>query len=302
MATNYVDRSPWWLVRKHRDDKALRSLQRLSYKAETGDDEKRLATIKLTLEAIRKETEGASYIECFRKSNLRRTLISFSVLVIQQFTGIVFAASYSTYYAQLAGYSIAESFKLQICQQVLSMFGNVISWYLIDKAGRRTLSIWGTFGLTILMWIMGGLAVAGSRNYLKGAVAMILVYCWLYNVTIGATAFTCLTETAAPRLRVKTVSVGLTVSYCIQLMWSFVLPYLFNPNEANLGGKLGFVFGGLSIPCLLLLYFFQPETKGRSYRELDEMFMKRVSARDFATYKTETEAQGENAMRRLSQG
>ncbi|KAI9871365.1 MAG: hypothetical protein M1823_008469, partial [Watsoniomyces obsoletus] len=106
--------SPWYLVGKGREDKALRSLHRLGHSAASGEDVKRLANIKLTLEVVRKETDGATYLECFRKSNLRRTIISIAPLSVQMFTGIVFAASYSTYYAQLAGYSTSMSFKLQI--------------------------------------------------------------------------------------------------------------------------------------------------------------------------------------------
>lgn len=37
---------------------------------------------------------------------------------------------------------------------------------------------------------------------------MILLYCWGYNVGIGATAYTVLTETATARLRVKTIGIG----------------------------------------------------------------------------------------------
>jgi SP family general alpha glucoside:H+ symporter-like MFS transporter len=64
-------------------------------------------------------------------------------------------------------------------------------------------------------------------------------------------------------------------------MWSFVLPYLFNPSEANLRSKTAFIFGGLSVISLIYLWWYQPETSGRSYEELDEMFMKRISARAF---------------------
>lgn len=208
------------------------------------------------------------------------------------FTGIVFAASYSTYYAQLAGYSTEMSFKLQIIQQVISMIGNIMSWYLIDKVGRRNLTVYGTIVLTVILWVMGGLAVGGSAAELKGCVAMILLYCWLYNVTIGATAYTLLTEVATARLRVKTIAIGLAVQSCFSLMWSFVLPYMFNPDRANLGGKVGFVFGGLSIPCIIFLWWYQPETAGRSYEELDEMFMKKVPARKFKSYVTEAEQRG----------
>lgn len=210
-------------------------------------------------------------------------------MVVQQFTGIVFAASYSTYYAQLAGFSTEMSFKLQVIQQVLSMVGNMISWYLIDKTGRRDLTLYGTCILTVVLWVMGGLAVGGTAAMLKGAVAMILIYCFLYNVTIGATAYTCLTETATARLRVKTFSIGVAVNSLFGVFWSFVLPYLFNPDKANLGGKLGFIFGGLCFPCIAFIWWYQPETRHRSYEELDEMFMKRVPARHFKSYKTDAQ-------------
>lgn len=292
--------SPWWLAGKGRHEKALRSLQRLGYSSSSGEDTKRLANIQVTLEEIRKETEGATYLECFRKSNLRRTIVSIAPLSVQMFTGIVFAASYSTYYAQLAGYSTSMSFKLQIIQQVLSMVGNAMSWYLIDRVGRRPLTVYGTAALTVILWIMGGLAVVGSRGALKGTVAMILLYCWLYNVTIGATAYTLLTEVATARLRAKTIAIGIAFQSCWSIMWSFVLPYLFNPDKANLGGKLGFIFGGLSFPCIAFLWWYQPETRNRSYEELDEMFMKHVPAREFDKYVTDVQSRSEEVQRRMS--
>ncbi|PKS11134.1 hypothetical protein jhhlp_002895 [Lomentospora prolificans] len=287
----FMPESPWWLVSKGRDEKALKALARLSSKGEEGH--KRLAAMRQTLEQVKAETEGATYLECFRNSNLRRTIISVSLLCIQSLSGITFAASYSTYYMQLAGYSIADSFKLQIVQQVISLVGNVMSWYLVDKFGRRSLSFWGLFILNIILWLMGGLAVDGSPGAIKGTVAMILLYCWWYNVTIGATAYTVLCEVSTSRLRVKTIAIGMTLQYGLNMMWSFVLPYLFNPDKANLGAKLAFIFGGLAIISLVFLWFFLPETAGRTYEELDEMFMKGVPSRDFRNYKSDAQTNGE---------
>jgi MFS transporter, SP family, general alpha glucoside:H+ symporter len=80
--------SPWWLVSKNRTQSALKNLAKLGYKGEEG--RKKLAFIELTLEEIRFETEGATYFECFRKSNLRRTIVSIGPLIIQVLTGITF--------------------------------------------------------------------------------------------------------------------------------------------------------------------------------------------------------------------
>ncbi|KIX94437.1 uncharacterized protein Z520_09823 [Fonsecaea multimorphosa CBS 102226] len=294
----FMPESPWWLLSKGQEDKALKSLRRLGYSKSDGEDAKRLASIRVTLEEIRSETEGVTYFELFRKSNLRRTIVAIAPLSVEIFVGAIFTGLYSTYYAQLAGYSTDMSFRLLVTQQVLAMVGSVMACYLVERVGRRNLTVYGTLALTILLWIMGGLAVGGSRNELRGAIAMVQLYSWLYSLTIGSTAYTFLTEVATARLRVKTMAVGLATQSCFGLIWSFVLPYLFNPDEANLGGKVGFIFGGFSIPCFVLLWWYQPETARRSYEELDEMFVKKIPARHFKTYKTEVEMKAEALSRR----
>jgi SP family general alpha glucoside:H+ symporter-like MFS transporter len=72
-----------------------------------------------------------------------------------------------------------------------------------------------------------------------------------------------------------------------QTMWSFTLPYLFNPNAANLQAKVAFLFGGTSILSCVYLFFCHPETKGRSFEEIDELFHKQVPARKFGSYVTD---------------
>jgi hypothetical protein len=37
-------------------------------------------------------------------------------------------------------------------------------------------------------------------------------------------------------------------------MWQFVIPFMFNPDKGNLGGKIAFIFGGMCFFCLLYLW------------------------------------------------
>lgn len=133
------------------------------------------------MEEIRQETEGVSYLECFRHSNLRRTIISVAPLSIQSLAGVVFVASYTIYYIQLAGFNDAMSFKLQITQQVCSTIGNIMSWFVIDSIGRRNLTLWGTIGLMVILMVCGGCASVGTMGATKGAVALLLLYCWFVS-------------------------------------------------------------------------------------------------------------------------
>ncbi|KAL0934641.1 MFS hexose transporter [Colletotrichum truncatum] len=290
----FMPESPWWLVNKGQMQKAARSLSRLGY--DDVEVEKRLSIITTTLSEVRKETESASFAECFRKSNLRRTILSVAPMSIQALCGVYFVASYSTYYQQIAGYSTKESFVLAIVQQILSMLGNIVSWFLIDRVGRRGLTLYGMCILTVLLMVTGGLAVAGTPAAIKGTVALLLVYCFFYNVTIGATAYALLTEIATSRLRAKTASMSLALQNGLFTMWAFVIPFLFNPDQANLGAKVAFIFGALAILSTVYLWFYQPEVAGRSYEELDEMFMKKVPARQFKDFKTEVEEKGARAL------
>jgi SP family general alpha glucoside:H+ symporter-like MFS transporter len=64
-------------------------------------------------------------------------------------------------------------------------------------------------------------------------------------------------------------------------MWGFVLPYLFNPDKANLGAKVTFIFGAISILCTIYLWVCQPESSNLSFEELDQLFIHHVPARKF---------------------
>ncbi|KAI1612864.1 general substrate transporter [Exophiala viscosa] len=278
----FMPESPWWLASHGKPEKAKDTLRRIGYSSSV-DAENMMAEIKRVLAKTEEETLGATYIECFRRSNLRRTIIAAMPLTIQTFSGVAFVGSYSTYYQQLAGYSTAASFRLFIIQQILSGAGNICAWFLVDRVGRRNLTLWGMVVLTTVLLITGGLAVSATPAAIRGTIALIQVFSFVYNATIGASAFTILTEIPTARLRAKTasLSVGLQSTLTMRTMWGFVLPYLFNPDKANLGAKVTFIFGALSVLSIVYLWLCLPESAGLSYERLDELFIGRVKATNF---------------------
>ncbi|KAL3457585.1 major facilitator superfamily domain-containing protein [Aspergillus heterothallicus] len=266
----FMPESPWWQASKGQNEAALRSRKQLSLTSDEG--KRRLALIELTLEEVRAETDSVTYLECFRKSNFRRTIIAIMPYCIQSFSGISFLA-----------------------QPVVSIVGNLVAAATVDYVGRRNLTFYGLIILTVFLLITGGLAVKDSPAEIRGTVAFILIYSWWYNASIGSTAFSLLSEVATSRLRVKTVAIGYAVHSGINVMWQFVIPFMFNPDKGNLGGKIAFIFGGMCFFCLLYLWLWQPETTGRSFQELDEMFAKGIPARKFKSYNTGVQMNNEAA-------
>lgn len=61
-------------------------------------------------------------------------------------------------------------------------------------------------------------------------------------------------------------------------------PYLYNVDELNWGGKIGFFFIGTGLLAFALTWWCVPETKGRTFQELDYLFENKVSARVFKRY------------------
>ena len=87
-------------------------------------------------------------------------------------------------------------------------------------------------------------------------------------------------------------------------------PYMLNPGAWNWGNYTGFFWvrlsfyplfkrithislqGGICFCCIIYVYFRLPEPMGRSFAELDLLFERGVSARNFA--KTDVDVFGEN--------
>lgn len=77
IGTYFAPESPWNAVRRDKVDEARTSLMRLCQDSEhkERDVEATLAYIRYTTALEKAETAGASFIECFRGTNLRRTEI-----------------------------------------------------------------------------------------------------------------------------------------------------------------------------------------------------------------------------------
>lgn len=79
-------------------------------------------------------------------------------------------------------------------------------------------------------------------------------------------------------LRDKSVMVHWSVANACNFVVTFTLPYLIQPGYANLGARVGLVYGCISLVFLVLVFLYVPEMTNRSLEEIDEMIEARVPA------------------------
>lgn len=276
--------SPWWLVRHGRNDEAKRGLRRLQTKEFTTEEDLDATVALMTCtHQLEQEMEvGASYLDCFRGVDLRRTEIACMVYITQNLCGSTFM-NYSTYFFQQAGLNEESSFDVAMGQYAMGALGTICSWFLMAHLGRRTIYLFGTTAIGSLLLITGLVDLAPSSNTTAPWViaAMIVLCTFVYDLTVGPLCYCVVSEIPAGRLRTRTVVLARGSYIILSIVTNLIVPYMLNPTAWNWSAKSGLLFAGFSFASLIWSYFRLPEPKGRSFAELDALFARGVPARKF---------------------
>lgn len=281
--------SPWWLARHGHHEKAIRSLRRLtSRKTNVEFDPEKTVAMMVETDAMEKEMNaGTNYRELFKGTNLRRTEAAACTWVIQILCGTALQGQ-STYFYEQAGLDTNFSFDMSIIQYGLGILGTILSWTLLKYVGRRTLYVGGLAILDVILFLVGFLGIPHQSSSISWAIgSMIVVHTFIYDCTVGPVCYVLVPELASARLRQKSTVVARNAYNVVGLVTNSFTPFMLNPSAWNWGPKTGFFWGGITAICLTWAVFRLPETKDRTFPELDVLFEKRVSAWKFKTTKVE---------------
>jgi MFS transporter, SP family, general alpha glucoside:H+ symporter len=259
----------------------MNSLKRLSGSHE--DIQARLEHIESIVEMERTFAAESSYLDCFRGVNLRRTAIILICMYIPQTVGSALSSNAPYFLNQtgLASGTVIKLTEIGVCMGVVS---GIVNIFFMDKFRRRPLMLFGV-GLCCVMYLIMGIGgVVPKSNSSLLAIGVALQFTSIsYGPAVGS-SIAVAGEVSASRLRAKSLGIGNAFGGVVGTFWTFVLPYLFNTDEANLGGNIGWVFLGMGMIVFTIMFFFIPETKGRSFEDLDHLFEKRLPARAFKSY------------------
>jgi MFS transporter, SP family, general alpha glucoside:H+ symporter len=279
----FAPESPWWLVRRGRKDDAKKALLRLTTQNDPSFNADQTIAMMVHTNEIEKEiSSGTTYWDCFKGIDLRRTEIACVVWAIQNLCGSPFMG-FSTYFYTQAGLPSTDAFDLSMAQYALGAIGTMGSWWLMTVLGRRTLYIAGLCIMTILLVVIGCVGFAPSADTAaKWAVgSMLLVFTFVYDITVGPVCYSLVAEISSTRLRSKTIVLARNVYNVVGIVDNVITPRQLNPSAWNWGPKAGFFWAGLCLLCVIWSFFRLPEPKDRTYGELDILFERKVSARKF---------------------
>lgn len=216
-----IPESPRWLLLQDRPDEALESLRRLRDTTRPGYDPR--DELALLQESLMEEQNQGTYLDLFRGSNLKRTLIAMGVNFFIQATGSPFTAAYGTLFVQ--SLNSLNPFDYSIMSSCLNAFSCFVAIYITDKVGRRPLLMIGSCLQIVWLFTMAGVGTVAhpSSAQTKVIVAATALSSASLCFSWDPLNYIITTELPASRLRDKTQRVASIVNITTKYVSSLVL-------------------------------------------------------------------------------
>ncbi|KAL1864986.1 hypothetical protein VTK73DRAFT_5536 [Phialemonium thermophilum] len=273
----FLPESPRYLVQKDRHDEARRIL--VKYHA-GGDADSPLVDfemkeITLQIEAA-KAGSSTRYREFLRgRGNLHRLFIIIIVPCMMQLSG----NGLTSYYLHL----ILDSIGMKSDPQQLRINGGLMIFNfgvsvamasLMEFAGRRRLFLFSTVGMLVVYVVWTVLSAINQQRDFKdsslgtGVVAMIFLYQFFYNSGLNGPPWVYVTEVLPTHLRAKGTNIMQIAGTCALIFNGYANPVAMTA----ITWKYYIVYCCVIAVEIVLVYFWFPETKGRSLEEIAFIF------------------------------
>lgn len=238
----------------------------------TDDVEEELEEMRFEQEAVSAD-ENMTVLALFTAKEVRWQLISIGVMMIcQQMSGINAVFFYTNKIFESAGFTNETATKISVLIGALNVAMTFVSMSLMEKAGRKSLMVYG-YGIMILFCVL--LAVALMNLHRGSVVPYLSIVCVMgyivgFAIGPGPVPWIWASEFFKQSARAAGASIGCVICW----VCTFIVGKFFPMAEAKFGPYVFIFFAVVSLFAFLFCLKITPETKGKSFKDIEIYFAK----------------------------
>lgn len=251
-----VPESPRWLTKQGFVEKAREILARVVGEQEANVE---MAQIK---DAI--AHEGGTLADLFKPGLRRALFVGITLMVLTQVTGINAITYYAPEVFKQAGSNAIAAFNDTVWVGLTNLVFTLLSMAVVDRLGRKPLLLIGAACMGLALALVGYSFHAGlsGRSLLFG----VLAYVGSFAFSMGVVGWVLVSEIYPTRTRGRAMSLATSAVWAACFLVSQTFPIL---KEISIAGTF-WGYGVLCAVAIIFVWFFVPETKGRSLEEIEK--------------------------------
>lgn len=251
-----IPRSPRWLVQKQRLAEALGVLQTNGEE----DIDRELDDIARSVHLER----GGGPVPLFQSKYRFPIFLAVSIAMFNQLSGINAILYYLNDIFARAGFSKISSDLQSVAIGATNLVFTVIAMSIIDRAGRKTLLVIGSVGMTAALAGVAGIFFAGTHEHLL--VWLLIGYIACFAFSQGAVIWVFISEVFPTQVRAKGQSLGTFTHWAMNALISWTFPII----AAHSRGAPFVFFAAMMLVQLVVVLAVYPETKGVTLEQMEQ--------------------------------
>lgn len=254
-----VPESPRWLIKHGRDIEAKEVLKSIGESA----PENAFADISQSL-----KTEAGKQDKLFTKVYSAPIFYAVAIAMFNQLVGINAIMYYAPRIFEMTGLAKDGALLQAVSIGATNMVFTLLAISVIDKIGRRTLMIIGSFGIILSL---GLVSWAFFTKEYDGYSVMIylIIFIAFFALSQGAVIWVFISEIFPNSVRSKGQTLGSSTHWIMAWMISWIFPIMVQSEN---GGAYAFaIFAAIAVIQLFFAWKIMPETKGKSLEQIQTL-------------------------------